>query len=37
MADRNGHGEGITDTDWLRIERELQGAYGQLKTAIGGG
>jgi hypothetical protein len=37
MADRDAHGQAITDTDWLRIERELQGAYGQLKIAIGGG
>jgi hypothetical protein len=37
MADRDAHGEGVTDTDWLGIEAELQGAYGQLKAAINGG
>jgi hypothetical protein len=35
MADRDAHGQGITDADWSRIESELQGAYRQLKAAIG--
>jgi hypothetical protein len=36
MADRDAHGQGITDADWSRIENELQGAYGKLKAAVSG-
>ncbi len=34
MADRDAHGEAITDADWGRIEDELRHAYDALKAAV---
>jgi hypothetical protein len=36
MAYRDARGAGITNADWSEIETRLRGAYGRLRTGIGG-
>lgn len=35
MAYRDARGQGMTDDDWVEIERQLGRAYGLLKAAVG--
>jgi hypothetical protein len=34
MAYRDAHGQAITEQDWMNIEKQLVGAYRQLKAGV---